>query len=101
MRVLYNASYLNPEDSEFCTELLTHCDFVNGLVNGLPKDTKVAHKFGEAGDNINAHFSESGIIYIHNSPYLLTVMTKGKDKTKLPAVISDISRKVYEMINVI
>jgi len=101
MRVLYNASYLNIEDSEFCTELLSHSDFVNGLVNGLPKDVKVAHKFGEAGDGINAHFSESGIVYIHNSPYLLTVMTKGKDNKVLPAVISDISKKVFDIINTI
>ena len=99
MRVLYNASYLNIEDSEFCTELLSHSDFVQGLVSGLPKDTKVAHKFGEAGDGTNAHFSESGIVYIHNSPYLLTVMTKGKDNTKLPAVISDISKTVFEMVS--
>ncbi len=99
MRVLYNASYLNIEDSEFCTELLSHSDFVQGLVKGLPKDTRVAHKFGEAGDGVNAHFSESGIVYIHNSPYLLTVMTKGKDNKALPAVVSDISKTVYEMIN--
>ena len=101
MRVLYNASYLNIEDSEFCTELLSHSDFVNGLVNGLPKDTKVAHKFGEAGDGVNAHFSESGIVYIHNSPYLLTVMTKGKDNMVLPSVIRDISKRVYDVINTI
>ena len=101
MRVLYSASYLNTEDSEYCTELLSHSDFVQGMLKGLPKDTKAAHKFGEAGDGINAYFSESGIIYIHNSPYLLTVMTKGKDNTILPVVISDISQKIYYMINAI
>jgi len=96
MRVLYNASYLDVTDSEFCTELLSHSDFVIGLVNGLPKGTKVAHKFGEAGDGVNAHLSESGIVYLNNSPYLLTVMTKGKDNKLLPAAISTISKKVYE-----
>ena len=101
LRVLYNATYLNDEDSEFCAELLCHSDFAQGMVDGLPKDTKIAHKFGEAGDGINAHFSESGIVYIHNSPYLLTIMTKGKDNKILPSVISDISKKVFEMINVI
>jgi beta-lactamase class A len=99
MRVLYNASYLNTEDSEFCTELLSHSDFVSGMINGLPKGTKVVHKFGEAGDGVNAHFSESGIIYIQNSPYLLTVMLKGKDNKVLPSVVSDISRKVFETIS--
>ncbi len=98
MRVLYNASYISSEDSEFCTELLSHSDFATGLVNGLPVDTKVAHKFGEAGDNVFSHFSESGIVYINNSPYLLTVMTKGKNLTSLPAVVSNISKKVFQML---
>lgn len=99
MRVLYNATYLNIEDSEYCTELLSHSDFTKGLVSGLPKEIKVAHKFGEANDGMNAHLSESGIVYINNTAYLLTVMTKGKDDAQLPGVISSISRKVYEMMN--
>lgn len=99
MRVLYNASYLSIADSEYCTELLSHSDFNKGLLNGLPKEIKVAHKFGEANDGLNAHFCESGIVYINNAAYLLTVMTKGKDNTQLPAVISAISKKVYEMMN--
>ncbi len=99
MRVLYNASYLSIDDSEYCTELLSHSDFDKGLINGLPKTVKVAHKFGEANDGVDAHFSESGIVYLNNTPYLLTVMTKGKNNTLLPGVISDISKKVYELMN--
>jgi beta-lactamase class A len=99
MRVLYNATYLNIDDSEYCTELLSHSDFNKGLISNLPKEIKVAHKFGEANDGINAHFCESGIIYLNNSPYLLTVMTKGKNNTLLPGVIGDISKKVFDMMN--
>ncbi len=99
MRVLYNSTYLPNEESEYCTELLTHSDFAGGLLSGLPKDIKVAHKFGEAGDAGMAHFSESGIVYIKNAPYLLTIMTKGKDLRTLPSVVASISRKVYEQIN--
>ncbi|CAN5858061.1 hypothetical protein BH11BAC4_BH11BAC4_24040 [soil metagenome] len=99
MRVLYNSSYLNIDDSEYCTELLSHSDFNKGMISGLPKEVKVAHKFGEAGDGVNAHFNESGIIYVNKSPYLLTVMTKGKDYKLLPSVIADISQKVYQGIS--
>jgi len=99
MRVLYNASYLSTDDSEFCTELLSHSDFDQGMLSGLPKGIQVAHKFGEAGDGVLAHFNESGIIYINKSPYLLTVMTKGKDEEKLPPVIGDISKKVFELMS--
>ncbi|MBS1741698.1 MAG: serine hydrolase [Bacteroidetes bacterium] len=99
MRILYNATYLNIEDSEYCTELLTHSDFVKGLLSGIPSELKVAHKFGEAFDGQNAHLGESGIVYINNSAYLITVMTKGRDKDKLPGVIAGLSAKVYQMMN--
>ncbi|MBC7534607.1 MAG: serine hydrolase [Ferruginibacter sp.] len=101
MRALYNATYLNIGDSEYCTELLIHRDFNQGLLNGLPGEVKVAHKFGEARDRdgISANFSESGIIYVGSSPYLLTVMIRGKNNVALPPVISMISRKVFEMIS--
>lgn len=98
MRAIYNASYLTKDDSEFSAELLSHSDFSTGLINGLPKNVKVVHKFGEAGDSSFAHFSESGIIYTNNSTYLLTVMTKGKDLKVLPGVVSQIANKAYSFI---
>ncbi len=98
MRAIYNACYLNIDDSEFCAELLSHSDFENGLVKGLPKNSKVAHKFGEAGDGNYAHFSESGIIYTAGSTYIVTIMTKGKDLKKLPAVVSEISSHIYKQV---
>jgi len=97
LRVLFNASYLNIEDSEFCTGLLSQSDFDKGLLNGLPKGTRAAHKFGEAGDGVNSHFSEAGIIYLDNNPYLITVMTKGRDPKALPAVVANISRTIFDL----
>ena len=98
MRVLFNGSYLSIQDSEFCTELLSHSDFRLGMLDGLPNNIKVAHKFGEAGDSTNAHFSETGIVYLNNSPYLLTVMTKSRDPKVLPSVVSNISKKIFEQM---
>jgi beta-lactamase class A len=97
LRVLFNASYLNIEDSEYCTGLLSQSDFDKGLLSGLPAGTRVAHKFGEAGDTVNAHFSEAGIIYLDNNPYLITVMTKGRDPKLLPAVVANISRTIFNL----
>ncbi|MEO6490145.1 MAG: serine hydrolase [Ferruginibacter sp.] len=99
MRALFNASYLSIDDSEYCTELLSHSDFTGGMLNSLPRDIKVVHKFGEAGDGIDAHFNESGIIYINKSPYLITIMTKGKRNNDLPPIVSMISKKVFDMIS--
>jgi hypothetical protein len=43
---------------------------------------------------------ESAIIYVKDKPYLLTVMTKGKDNKTLSKLIGEISSTVYKnMIN--
>jgi len=99
MRTVYNSTYLSMSHSEFAAELLSTCDFTQGFVQGLPQDVKIIHKFGEAGD-MNVHqLHESGIIYLLNKPYLLTVMTKGKDVEKLPEVLSTISSTVYQDVS--
>ena len=99
LRALYNGCYLSSKDSEFATELLTHCDFKNGILNGLPSNTKIAHKFGEAGMATEQQLHESAIIYLQNKTYILTVMTRGTNPQKLPAVLSQISNVVYQAMS--
>jgi beta-lactamase class A len=98
MRALYNGSYLNKENSEIGAQLLSECDFNMGLVAGLPKGAKVAHKFGEAGDRNGQQLSESAIVYLDNNCYVLTVMTAGKDYKQLPEIIKEISASVYQFM---
>ncbi len=100
MKVLYNATYLSPSSSEFASSLLTECDFKDGLLKGLPANITVAHKFGEFGDGSSYELHESGIVYNGNSPYIITVMTKGPDRTQLKEVISHISAMVYSRLSV-
>ena len=95
MRAIYNAAYLSIDDSEYAGELLSQCDFKEGILLGLPPNTKIAHKFGEAGNQTEKQLHESAIVYLENQPYLLTVMTKGKDNKKLSQLIGEISEKVY------
>ena len=96
MRSLYSSTYLNDENSEYAIQLLSKCDFKEGMIAGLPNNAKVAHKFGEAGTQVEQQLSESAIIYLDNNPYAITIMTKGKDMKKLPSVIKDISNTVYQ-----
>jgi beta-lactamase class A len=98
MRALFNAGYLNIRDSEFAVELLTKSDFKNGIVNGLPSSVQLAHKFGESGDAREKQLHESAIIYLNNNPILITIMTKGKDMSKLPEVIKETSNLVYNQM---
>ena len=96
MRTLFNASYLNIQDSEFASKLLSKSDYKEGILKSLPNGTKVIHKFGEAGDITEKQLHETAIIYVNDNPYLVTIMTKGKDMKKLPEVINEISNMIYQ-----
>jgi beta-lactamase class A len=96
MKALYNSAYLSHSSSEYALSLLTQSGFKNGLVKDLPPTVTVAHKFGEAGDAVTHQLHESGIIYLKNNPYLLTVMTQGTDWDKLSNDIGHISAMVYD-----
>ena len=96
MRVIYNASYLNINHSEWAAELLSTCNFKDGFAKGIPPGTKMIHKFGEAGDPNEKQLHESAIIYINDHAYLLTVMTKGYDTRKLATVLAGIANIVYK-----
>lgn len=94
-RVLYSATYLNPQLSEYALELLSSCNFKDGLVRDLPMGTVAAHKFGERGIDYDMNFSESAIVYYNSNPYLLTIMTKGRDVKLQTSLISELSREIY------
>ena len=98
MRAIFNASYLTIENSEYCAELLSKCDFANGIRSAVPADIPMAHKFGEAGNANYSCFSEAAIVYVSGAPYLITVMTKGKDLSALPAVVKDIAKAAHEVM---
>lgn len=98
MRTIFNAGYLTIKNSELAAELLSECEFKDGILRGLPAGTKVAHKFGEAGTDIEKQLHESAVIYLNDKGYMLTVMTKGKDFKKLSDMIAEISRTVYDDI---
>lgn len=99
---LYHGSYLRKiESSEKALDYLTHVDFKNGLVAGVPAGIPVAHKFGEREgfeDGIK-QLHDCGIVYYPENPYLLCIMTRGKDTGKLQETISTISDIVYREFN--
>ncbi len=101
-RVLYNTTYLNPELSEKAIKLLSTSDFRDGIVAGVPANVTVAHKFAERKYEGNvfqpegAQLHDCGIIYYPQRPYVICVMTKGRDLDVLKRVIKGISEIVYE-----
>ncbi len=98
---IYNSSYLTPEYSDYAAELLKNCSFGDGFVKGigLDRDSLMWHKFGEwrlAGHDFELH--ESGVIHVKGKPYLLTIMTRGKNTPNLAKSISLLSQTVYESL---
>ncbi len=96
LRVLYNSTYLNQQNSEFAMDLLSKCSFQDGMRKGVPDDVMIGHKFGEMKINGTEQLHESGIIYASDGPILLTIMTKGKEVKVLPEVITEITKAVYQ-----
>jgi beta-lactamase class A len=95
-KILYNAGYLTIDNSEFALELLADCDFKYGFAAGVPSSLEIAHKFGEAGDISTRQLHETGIFYLNNKPYLLSVFTKGYDIKALPQVLKSFSAITYK-----
>jgi beta-lactamase class A len=96
LRVLYNGSYLNRDNSDWALSLLTKSNYKGALVKLLPNELTVAHKFGERPYQDGFNFHEGGIVYLKNNPYTVVVMTKGKDYLTLPELVADISKLCYE-----
>lgn len=104
LRVLYNATYLSRSYSEKALKILSQADFKDGIVAGVPNGTVVAQKFGENVDSSNASaleitLSNCGIVYHSTDPYILCVMTKGKDLSVLEKAIVSVSQTTWNTVN--
>lgn len=100
-RVLYNATYLTADFSEKALDLLGRAQFPRGIQAGVPEGTKVAQKFGERSVFTKKNILEfrelhdCGIVYSPSRPYVLCVMTRGKDFNELVSVIQNVSAMTY------
>ena len=99
LEALYNAGYLNITSSEYGSSLLAQCKFKDGILKKLPPQVKAIHKFGEYAAGNERQLHESAIIYINNNAYLITIMTKGNDFSKLSDLMGQISKMVYDYMN--
>ncbi|MDB5237087.1 MAG: beta-lactamase class A-like protein beta-lactamase [Parcubacteria group bacterium] len=109
-RVLYNATYLSPADSNRALELLTKTTFTQGLVAGVPTGTVVAHKFGETTTSTSEtdtgkgapnvrELHDCGIVYYPDHPYFICIMTRGSDYATLANVIQDMSKTTWQQVD--
>lgn len=98
-RILYNASYLSVKSSNEILSLLSESKFDKGISSGVPRGTKVAQKFGEANemkDGEELHIlNNCGIVYKPENPYIICILTEGKDYGNMENAIQRIAKSSY------
>ncbi len=98
-RILYNASYLNPQMSERALKVLEQSEFNEGLTGKMPKEIKIAHKFGvRAYTEGEQQLHDCGIVYFKPSPYMICIMTRGKNYKDLSEYIMKTSKEVFDEV---
>lgn len=77
-RALYTSSFLTREHSQMMLKWLDESPFNDFLAFNLDKNVPFPHKYGEK-INLNV-YSDSGIVYVADRPFLITVMVQGDTK---------------------
>ncbi len=100
LRVLYTSNFLKSENSEKILEYMARANFTDYLSQGIPKNIKFAHKYGENKEHYL--FADSGVVYVPNRPYMLTVMIKGSDWSSetrqwATSLMKEISERAYNV----
>ncbi|OHD61014.1 MAG: hypothetical protein A2096_14400 [Spirochaetes bacterium GWF1_41_5] len=99
-RILYNASYLNITNSHKALRLLTKADFNRGIRRAMPPDITISHKYGiRSSDQNSKELHHVAIVYYPGKPFLLGIMTRGKEISKLYFVIETIADLIYREVN--
>ena len=103
-RILYNATYLNREDSEKALEIISQSDIGTGVASSLPQDITVAHRHPPIQQVVQkagtlTQSNDCGIIYYPNHPYILCIMTNTKDKTGLESFLGKAGNLIYQDVS--
>ena len=99
-RVLYTSSFLKRENSTRILKWLSETDFDEYLASSVDKNIVFSHKWGL---NQNHHvFLDSGIVYIPNRLYIITVMIQGDgsagEEERATMMMQNIGSTVYNYI---
>lgn len=102
-RSLYLSSFLSEKDSFYLLDMLTRSKFNNKIIAGVPAGTIVSHKIGilSRTDSKSDVFTDCGIIYIPQRPYILCVFVKNSSEENSAKKISYISNMIYKYVSMI
>lgn len=95
-RALYYSSFLKRENSQKLLEWMSETLFDDFLQPGIPASVRFSHKIGE--DGINNTYLDSGIVYVPNRPYILTVAIAGRTEKEAKAIMREVSQAAYDYV---
>lgn len=100
-RILFNASFIDQNNSEKALNILSKTQYYKGLVAGVPENITVAHKFGERQylPSKEKQLHDCGIVYLPDKPYLICVMSRSNDFDQASSFIKEISKTVYDHLS--
>ncbi len=99
-RTLYTSSFLKREYSTMLLNWLSETPFNEFLGSGVPENITFSHKIGEYDPE--STYLDSGIVYVPNRPYLLTIMVNTKDsggREKAKEIMAEISKASYDYVS--
>jgi len=99
LKSLFFSSYLTLNSSQEILEIMTKTIYHDKIPAGVPQNTPVAHKIGvykQTNDSIS-HYSDCGIVYVPNRPYILCIMVKN-DEDFARSIMQQISEMTYQYI---
>ena len=98
-RNLFLSSYLSNSSSNVILDDLTETDFRDKLPAGVPAEVKVAHKIGvfRIADTQDI-YSDCGIVYVPNRPYILCVMVAGSEEVAREQIVA-YSKMIYSFVS--
>ncbi len=94
LKALYYSAVLTRDDSQTILDYLSHSEFNDKLVAGIPKNVTVAHKIGVIDEQ---SYMDCGIVYVPYRPYMLCMVSKGSEGEARERM-SLISKTIYEYV---
>mgnify|MGYP005851830219 FL=1 len=91
---LWKGNIVSPRARDDILDSLTDTIYEDWLAAGIPKEVRVAHKFGREVHVIN----DAGIVFSKN-PYVVVIMSKGILEKEADEIIPKIARIIYEIEN--
>ncbi|TSC51859.1 MAG: putative beta-lactamase [Parcubacteria group bacterium LiPW_41] len=93
---LYNATYINSENSNNILKLLSETPFNEKIRSGVPEHISVSHKIGVAA-GVDT-FADCGIVYAPQRHYILCLASNGSDEEGAKSFMTEISKMAYEYV---